>query len=73
MALNVLDWSRADLAPFVAPMDALPTSGDAMVGYEQRMVEHLRASHGLPPAAPPARPARAKAKAQGRRATSPDP
>ena len=73
MALNVLDWSRADLTPFVAPMDALPTSGDAMVGYEQRMVEHLRASHGLSPAAPPSRPARAKAKVQGRRATSPDP
>ena len=48
MALNVLDWSHADLAPFVAALDSLPTKGGSMTGYEQRMTEFLRESHGLP-------------------------
>ncbi len=51
-ALNVLDWSQADFTPFVPAITALPTEGDAMTGYEQRLVEYLLQSHGVaPPAA----------------------
>ncbi len=48
MVLNILDWSAADLAPFAAALDSLPTQGGSMAGYEQRMVEFLRESRGLP-------------------------
>ncbi len=51
-ALNVLDWSQADLAPFSAALNSLPTQGPGIVAYEQRMVEFLRQSRGLP--VPPA-------------------
>lgn len=53
LALNVLDWSRTDLAPFVSALDALPKTGGMLDEYEQRMVEYLRESRGLPvPAIP---------------------
>ncbi len=48
MVLNVLDWSAADLTPLVTALDSLPVNGDNMTGYEQRMVEFLRESRGLP-------------------------
>ena len=44
MILNVLDWSHVDLTPYIAGLDSLPTGE----GYEQRMVEYLRQSRGLP-------------------------
>jgi hypothetical protein len=47
-ALNVLDWSAADLAPLVTALDSLPVNGGSMTGYEQRMVGFLRESRGLP-------------------------
>ena len=47
-ALNVVDWSKTDFAPFVQAVKALPTKGSPMTGYEQRMVEYLLQSHGLP-------------------------
>ena len=48
--LNVLDWARVDVVPFAAALDKLPVDGGAMsmTGYEQRMVEYLRESRGLP-------------------------
>lgn len=52
MILNILDWSRTDLAPFIAAIDSLDPKGDSMVGEEQRMVAYLRESRGLP--VPPA-------------------
>jgi arylsulfatase A-like enzyme len=49
LALNVLDWSKADLTPFTTSLNSLPTTGSNMVGYEQRMVEYLReVSRGAP-------------------------
>ena len=48
MALNVLDWSQADLTPYLPAITSLPTEGGAMTGYEQRMVDYLLQSHGLP-------------------------
>ena len=47
MALNVLDWSHAEITPYLSQLDALiksPKKGDE---YEQRMLEFLRESHGL--------------------------
>jgi len=44
MILNVLDWSHVDLTPYIAGLDSLPTGE----GDEQRMVEYLRESRGLP-------------------------
>jgi N-sulfoglucosamine sulfohydrolase len=36
MALNVIDWSREEITPYISAMD-----------YEQRMLSYLRESHGL--------------------------
>jgi arylsulfatase A-like enzyme len=47
MALNVLDWSHADIAPYLGAMDALIKSKQPLTEYEQRMIEFLRGSHGL--------------------------
>jgi N-sulfoglucosamine sulfohydrolase len=52
MILNILDWSHIDITPFITAIDSLNPIGDAMVGEEQRMVQYLRESHGLP--VPPA-------------------
>lgn len=46
--LNLLDWSHADLAPYIAAINSLNPKGDYIVGEEQRMVSYLRESHGLP-------------------------
>jgi len=53
LALNVIDWSGDDIAPYVPAINALPAKGGPMVAYEQRMIEYLRESHHLP--TPPAR------------------
>ncbi|MCF7733634.1 MAG: hypothetical protein K9N23_18235, partial [Akkermansiaceae bacterium] len=45
LALNVLDWSRAAITPYVAALDAL--AKDKPADYELRMVEFLRESNGL--------------------------
>jgi N-sulfoglucosamine sulfohydrolase len=45
--LNILDWSRAEIAPLVSAMDALASGKEKRMEYEQRMVELLRDSHGL--------------------------
>lgn len=50
-ALNVLDWSKTDLAPYASAIQGLPTEGDSMTGYEQRLVEFLLESHGIAPSA----------------------
>ncbi len=47
MALNVIDWSGDEIAPYLSAMNALPATGNAMVAYEQRMVAYLRESRGL--------------------------
>jgi N-sulfoglucosamine sulfohydrolase len=47
MVLNIIDWSKMEVTPFVAAINALPVNGNATVGYEQRMVAWLRESHGL--------------------------
>ena len=46
-ALNVLDWSHAEITPFVSAMDALASGKEKRTEYEQRMVEFLRESHGM--------------------------
>ena len=46
-ALNVLDWARLDIAPYLAAMDSLASGTKKPSEYEQRMVEFLRESHGL--------------------------
>lgn len=48
MALNVLDWARADIKPYVAAIDTLASGKEKLTEYENRMVEFLRDSHGLP-------------------------
>jgi hypothetical protein len=48
MILNILDWSQTDITPYIAAIDSLNPVGDATVGEEQRMVQYLRESHGLP-------------------------
>jgi arylsulfatase A-like enzyme len=48
MALNVLDWAHVDLKPFVSAINALADGKEKLTEYEQRMVEFLRDSHGLP-------------------------
>jgi N-sulfoglucosamine sulfohydrolase len=52
MILNILDWSHMDITPYIAAIDSLDPIGPSMFGEEQRMVEFLRESHGLP--VPPA-------------------
>jgi N-sulfoglucosamine sulfohydrolase len=52
MILNILDWAHIDITPYITAIDSLNPIGDAMVGEEQRMVQYLRESHGLP--VPPA-------------------
>ncbi len=48
LALNILDWSHTDLTPYLPALDSLHPAGDDLGGYEQRMLEFLRESHGLP-------------------------
>ncbi len=45
MVLNALDWSHADLAPYIDLMKALPKTGRVLAEYEQRMVENLLEAH----------------------------
>jgi hypothetical protein len=48
MALNILDWAHTDITPYIKAIDSLNPTGNFLVGEEQRMVEFLRQSHGLP-------------------------
>lgn len=48
IALNVIDWSRIEIAPFIPALDALAHDAKKQTEYEQRMNEYLRESHGLP-------------------------
>ena len=48
MILNILDWSHIDIKPYIPAIDSLDPVGPSMFGEEQRMVEFLRESHGLP-------------------------
>jgi hypothetical protein len=52
MILNILDWSHIDITPYITAIDSLDPIGGSIVGEEQRMVQYLRESHGLP--VPPA-------------------
>lgn len=47
-ALNVLDWAHADIKPYAAAIDALASGKEKLTEYENRMVEFLRGSPGLP-------------------------
>ena len=46
-ALNAIDWSRDEIAPYVTAIDALANGKQKLTEYELRMVEFLRESHGL--------------------------
>ena len=48
IALNAIDWSRDEIAPYVDAIDALANGSQKLTEYELRMVEFLRESHGLP-------------------------
>jgi len=48
IALNAIDWSHDEIAPYVSAMDALANGKQPLTEYELRMVEFLRESHGLP-------------------------
>ena len=47
--LNVLDWSRTDLSPYLRALDSLPSVGsnDDMLNDEKIMNTYLHESHGL--------------------------
>lgn len=47
MALNVIDWAREEIAPYISAMDALQKDKTKPTDYEQRMLSYLRESHGL--------------------------
>ena len=47
LALNVLDWARVEIAPYLAAIDALRSGKVKTTDYENRMSEYLRESHGL--------------------------
>ncbi len=47
MALNAIDWSHDEIAPYVSAIDALANGSQKLTEYELRMVELLRESHGL--------------------------
>jgi arylsulfatase A-like enzyme len=47
-ALNAIDWSHDEIAPYVSAIDALADGKQKLTEYELRMVEFLRESHGLP-------------------------
>jgi hypothetical protein len=48
MILNILDWAHLDITPYIPAIDSLDPIGPSIFGEEQRMVEFLRESHGLP-------------------------
>jgi hypothetical protein len=45
LVLNVIDWAKADPAPYLPAMAALPPKGRPLAEYEQRMIEYLRELH----------------------------
>ena len=47
LALNAIDWSRDEIAPYVSAIDALAKGSQKLIEYELRMVELLRESHGI--------------------------
>lgn len=60
LALNVIDWAREDIKPYVNAMDSL--QGDKPTDYEERMLSYLRESHGMKPVEPADKGAKNKKK-----------
>jgi hypothetical protein len=48
LALNVLDWTRAEITPFLSAFDSIARDKGPDAEYEMRMINFLRESHGLP-------------------------
>jgi hypothetical protein len=46
-ALNVIDWSHDEIAPYVSAMNTVKAI-EGREPYEQRLIDYLRESHGLP-------------------------
>ncbi len=42
LALNIIDWSKADISPYLDAIAALPAKGSIMADYEQRMVAYFQ-------------------------------